>query len=109
MENKTNKKELIEKTILEFQQLNEYDKMLILGYMLRVQQERQIQTTQEEQDGKVQRTDNAPPASRAERETAGRGGADGGIIKLILTYDYSGSLGESEMIVPFLFSQSRIC
>ena len=31
----------------------------------------------EEQDGKVQRTDNAPPASRVEREAAGRGGANG--------------------------------
>ena len=46
MEEKTNKKEMIEKTVLEFRKLNEYDKMLILGYMLRVQQERQIQTTQ---------------------------------------------------------------
>lgn len=45
MEDKTNKKEMIEKTVLEFRKLNEYDKMLILGYMLRVQQERQIQTT----------------------------------------------------------------
>lgn len=44
MEDKS-KKEMIEKTVQEFQKLNEYDKMLILGYMLRVQQERQMQTT----------------------------------------------------------------
>lgn len=83
-----NKKEIIEKTVLEFQKLNEYDKMLILGYMLRVQQERQMQTTQEEQDGKVQRTDNAPPASRVEREAAGRGGADGNQLEQLYFIAY---------------------
>ena len=31
----------------------------------------------ERTNGKRQRTDNAPPASRVEREAAGRGGADG--------------------------------
>ena len=35
------KKELIEKTVQEFQQLNEDNKMFILGYMLGIQQERQ--------------------------------------------------------------------
>ena len=44
MENKTNKKELIEKTVQEFQKLNEDNKMFILGYMLGVQQGRQAQT-----------------------------------------------------------------
>lgn len=35
------KKEMIEKTVQEFQQLNEDNKMFILGYMLGIQQERQ--------------------------------------------------------------------
>mgnify|MGYP005916854467 CR=1 FL=1 len=44
MEDKTNKKELIEEAVLEFQKLNEDNKMFILGYMLGVQQGRQAQT-----------------------------------------------------------------
>lgn len=76
MEDKS-KKEMIEKTVQEFQKLNEDNKMFILGYMLGVQQGRQAQTAQEEQDGKVQRTDNAPSAGRVKREAAGGGGADG--------------------------------
>lgn len=88
MENKTNKKELIEKTVQEFQKLNEDNKMFILGYMLGVQQGRQAQTAQEEQDGRVQRTDNAPPASRVERETAGRGGANGNQLEQLYFVAY---------------------
>lgn len=37
----TRKKELVEKTAEKFQQLNEDDKVFILGYMLGIQQERQ--------------------------------------------------------------------
>ncbi len=37
------KKELITKTAQEFQNLNEDNKMFILGYMLGIQQERQKQ------------------------------------------------------------------
>lgn len=44
MEDKTNKRELIEKTVQEFQKLNEDNKMFILGYMLGIQQGRQAQT-----------------------------------------------------------------
>ena len=88
MEDKTNKQEMIEKTVLEFRKLNEYDKMLILGYMLRVQQERQMQTTQEEQDGKVQRTDNAPSAAGVEREAADGSGADGDQFEQLHTDAY---------------------
>lgn len=44
MEEKTNKRELIEKTVQEFQKLNEDNKMFILGYMLGIQQGRQAQT-----------------------------------------------------------------
>lgn len=40
------KKEMIEKTAQQFQQLNEDNKMFILGYMLGVQQERQRTTPQ---------------------------------------------------------------
>ena len=43
MEDKS-KKEMIEKTVQEFQKLNEDNKMFILGYMLGIQQERQAQT-----------------------------------------------------------------
>lgn len=43
MEDKS-KKEMIEKTVQEFQKLNEDNKMFILGYMLGVQQGRQAQT-----------------------------------------------------------------
>ena len=47
---KSSKKELIEKTAKEFQKLNEDNKMLILGYMLGIQQERQkTMTTQGQQ------------------------------------------------------------
>lgn len=88
MEDKTNKKELIEEAVLEFQKLNEDNKMFILGYMLGVQQGRQAQTAQEEQDGKRQRTDNAPPASRVEREAAGRGGADGNQLEQLYFIAY---------------------
>ncbi len=42
------KKEMIEKTAQQFQQLNEDNKMFILGYMLGIQQERQ-RTTQQPQ------------------------------------------------------------
>ena len=38
------KKEMIEKTVQEFQKLNEDNKMFILGYMLGIQQERQKKT-----------------------------------------------------------------
>lgn len=44
MKEKTNKRELIEKTVQEFQKLNEDNKMFILGYMLGIQQGRQAQT-----------------------------------------------------------------
>lgn len=44
MEEKTNKRELIEEAVLEFKKLNEDNKMFILGYMLGVQQGRQVQT-----------------------------------------------------------------
>jgi hypothetical protein len=40
------KKELVEKTAEQFQQLNEDNKMFILGYMLGIQQERQRTTPQ---------------------------------------------------------------
>ena len=40
------KKEMIEKTAQQFQQLNEDNKMFILGYMLGIQQERQRTTPQ---------------------------------------------------------------
>lgn len=43
MEDKS-KKEMIEKTVQEFQKLNEDNKMFILGYMLGIQQERQAKT-----------------------------------------------------------------
>ena len=83
-----NKKELIEEAVLEFKKLNEDNKMFILGYMLGVQQGRQAQTAQEEQDGKVQRTDNAPPTRRVEREAAGRGGADGNQLEQLYFIAY---------------------
>ena len=35
------KKEMIERSVKEFQKLDDGDKMLILGYMLRIQQENQ--------------------------------------------------------------------
>lgn len=47
MEEKTNKRELIEEAVLEFKKLNEDNKMFILGYMLGIQQGRQAQTAQE--------------------------------------------------------------
>ena len=40
------KKEMIEKTAQQFQQLNEDNKMFLLGYMLGIQQERQRPTPQ---------------------------------------------------------------
>ena len=40
------KKEMIEKTAEQFQQLNEDNQMFILGYMLGIQQERQRTTPQ---------------------------------------------------------------
>ena len=44
VEEKDRKKELVEKTAEQFQQLNEDNKMFILGYMLGIQQERQRTT-----------------------------------------------------------------
>ena len=41
VEVKDRKKEMIEKSAEQFQQLNEDNKMFILGYMLGIQQERQ--------------------------------------------------------------------
>lgn len=46
VEMKDKKKEMIEKTAQQFQQLNEDNKMFILGYMLGIQQERQRTTPQ---------------------------------------------------------------
>lgn len=46
VEAKDRKKELVEKTAEQFQQLNEDNKMFILGYMLGIQQERQRTTPQ---------------------------------------------------------------
>ena len=46
VEEKDRKKELVEKTAEQFQQLNEDNKMFILGYMLGIQQERQRTTPQ---------------------------------------------------------------
>ena len=46
VEKKDRKKELVEKTAEQFQQLNEDNKMFILGYMLGIQQERQRTTPQ---------------------------------------------------------------
>jgi hypothetical protein len=46
VEVKDRKKELVEKTAEQFQQLNEDNKMFILGYMLGIQQERQRTTPQ---------------------------------------------------------------
>lgn len=46
VEKKDRKKELVEKTAEQFQQLNEDNKMFILGYMLGIQQERQRTTSQ---------------------------------------------------------------
>lgn len=46
VEAKDRKKELVEKTAEQFQQLNEDNKMFILGYMLGIQQERQRTTSQ---------------------------------------------------------------
>lgn len=40
------KKELIEKTVQEFKQLNGDNQMFILGYMLGIQQERQVKKSQ---------------------------------------------------------------
>ena len=87
MEDKS-KKEMIEKTVQEFQKLNEDNKMFILGYMLGIQQERQAKTAQEEQDGKRQRTDNAPSAAGAEREAADGSGADGDQFEQLHTDAY---------------------
>ena len=46
VEEKDRKKELVEKTAEQFQQLNKDNKMFILGYMLGIQQERQRTTPQ---------------------------------------------------------------
>lgn len=46
VEKKDRKKELVEKTAEQFQQLNEDNKMFILGYMLGIQRERQRTTPQ---------------------------------------------------------------
>ena len=64
VEEKDRKKELVEKTAEQFQQLNEDNKMFILGYMLGIQQERQRttpqpQTAQEVAGMEVQGTFNA--------------------------------------------------
>ena len=55
VEEKDRKKELVEKTAEQFQQLNEDNKMFILGYMLGIQQERQRTTPQPQ-------TANEPPS-----------------------------------------------
>lgn len=46
VEVKERKKELVEKTAQQFQQLNEDNKMFILGYMLGIQQEREKKAPQ---------------------------------------------------------------
>lgn len=46
VERKDRKKEMIEKSVEQFQKLNEDNKMFILGYMLGIQQERQKITRQ---------------------------------------------------------------
>lgn len=47
------KKELIEKTVQEFKQLNGDNQMFILGYMLGIQQERQVKSQMTAQEGKL--------------------------------------------------------